>query len=143
MDEGREYTRRARMRGILLLAVVLVVGVLLGAAWERYRAQGATTSAAPTSPGQRTYPGALGRMDLTASQRATIDSLIELERPRFESIVQHVLPDLRAEADSLRAVIRTALTPEQQRLFDREPRPQGTELLRRFSNGTAPPDTTP
>ena len=27
--------------------------------------------------------------------------------------------------------------------LDREPRPQGTELLRRFSKGTAPPDTTP
>jgi hypothetical protein len=143
MDEGREYTRRARMRGILLLAVVLVVGVLLGVAGERYRTQGATTPAAPTSPRQRTYPGALGRMDLTASQRATIDSLLEVERPRFESIVQRVLPDLRAEADSLRAVIRTALTAEQQRLFDREPRPQGTELLRRFSKETAPPDTTP
>jgi len=143
MDEGREYTRRARMRGFLLLAVVLVVGGLLGAATERYRGTGMTTTAAPTSPRQRTYPGALGRMDLTVSQRATIDSLIELERPRFESIVQRVLPDLRAEADSLRAVIRTVLTPEQQLLFDREPRPQGTELLRRFSNGTAPPDTTP
>jgi hypothetical protein len=35
------------------------------------------------------------------------------------------------------------LTPEQQLLFDREPRPQGTELLRRFSTATAPPDTTP
>jgi hypothetical protein len=143
MDEGREYTRRARTRGILLLAVVLVVGVLLGAAGERYRTQGAMTSAAPTSPRQRSYPGALGRMELTASQRATIDSLLELERPRFESIVQRVLPDLRAEADSLRAVIRTVLTPEQQRAFDREPRPQGTDLLRRFSKGTAPPDTTP
>jgi hypothetical protein len=143
MDEGREYTRRARMRGFLLLAVVLVVGMLLGVAEERYRARRAATPAASTSSGQRTYPGALGRMDLTAAQRATIDSLIELERPRFESIVQRVLPDLRAEADSLRAVIRTVLTPEQQLLFDREPRPQGTELLRRFSNGTAPRDTTP
>ena len=106
MDEGREYTRRTRMRGILLLAVVLVVGVLLGAAGERYRTQGAMTSAAPTSPRQRSYPGALGRMELTASQRATIDSLLELERPRFESIVQRVLPDLRAEAGQSRSRAR-------------------------------------
>ena len=36
--------------------------------------------------------------------------------------MQRVLPDLRAEADSLRAAIRPVLTPEQQRAFDREPR---------------------
>jgi hypothetical protein len=35
------------------------------------------------------------------------------------------------------------LTPEQQQMFDREPHAQGTELIRRFSKMTAPPDTTP
>jgi hypothetical protein len=143
MSEGLEYTRRARMRGILLLAVMLVVGALLGAAEERYLEQRASAPAVATSPHRTTYPGALGRMDLTAAQRAAIDSVIDLARPRFEAIVQRVLPDLRAKADSLRGVIRTVLTPEQQLLFDREPRPQGTELLRRFSTTTAPPDTTP
>ena len=143
MSEGMEYTRRARTRGLLLLAAVLVVGGLLGAAEERYREQRAAAPAAAPSPHRYTYPGALGRMDLTAAQRAAIDSMIDLERPRFEAIVQRVLPDLRAKADSLRAVIRTVLTPEQQQLFDREPRPQGTELLRRLTTATAPPDTTP
>ena len=119
MDEGLPYTRRARLRALLLLAVVLVVGMLLGAAEERYRA---TTTPAPASPSQRRFPGVLGRMDLTAPQRASIDSLLDLERPRNEAIMQRVLPDLRAEADSLRAAIRPVLTPEEQRAFDREPR---------------------
>ena len=140
MDEGNAYARRARLRAVLVLAAVLVVGMLLGAAEERYRA---TTSPASTSGHKYDYPGALGRMALTASQRSTIDSLIDLERPRSEAIMQRVLPDLRAEADSLRAAIRVVLTPEQQQLFDREPRAQGTELVRRFSKATAPADTTP
>jgi len=61
-------------------------------------------------------------MDLTASQRAAIDSLLDVARPRNEAIMQRVLPDLRAQADSLRAAIRPVLTPDQQRTFDREPR---------------------
>ena len=121
MSEDLEYGRRARMRSLFLLVVVLLVGMLLGAAGERYLLARATTAPAATST-KHTYPGALGRMDLTASQRATIDSLLELERPRSEAIMQRVLPDLRAEADSLRAAIRAVLSPEQQRLFDREPR---------------------
>jgi len=120
MDEGLQYTRRARLRALLLLAVVLVVGMLLGAAEERYRGQRASTT--PVSPHRHDYPGALGHMDLTASQRAAIDSLLDLERPRNEAIMQRVLPDLRSEADSLRAAIRAVLTPEQQSAFDREPR---------------------
>ena len=121
MSEELEYGRRARMRSLLLLVVVLLVGMLLGAAEERYLIARATTAPAAASR-KHTYPGALGRMDLTASQRATIDSLLALERPRTEAIMQHVLPDLRAEADSLRAAIRAVLTPEQQLQFDREPR---------------------
>jgi len=134
MNEELEYGRRARMRSLILLVVVLLVGMLLGAAEERY--------VIGRTPGrERTYPGALGRMKLTASQRATIDSLLEVERPRLDAIVQRVLPDLRAEADSLRAMIRPVLTSEQQRTFDREPRAQGAELLRRFSKVAAPPSS--
>jgi Spy/CpxP family protein refolding chaperone len=119
MDEGLQYTRRARLRALLLLAVVLVVGMLLGAAEERYRGQRASTT--PAGPHRHDYPGALGHMDLTSSQRAAIDSLLDHERPRNEAIMLRVLPDLRSEADSLRAAIRAVLTPEQQRTFDREP----------------------
>ena len=139
MDEGLRYSRRARLRALLLLAVVLVVGMLVGAAEERYRAG---LSGAHRAPAKHTYPGALGRMDLSVSQRATIDSLIDAERPRVEAIMLRVVPDLHAKADSLRAVIRAVLTPEQQREFDREPRPQGVELLRRFSNATARDSST-
>jgi len=134
MNEELEYGRRARMRSLILLVVVLLVGMLLGAAEERY-----VIGRSPAR--ERSYPGALGRMKLTASQRATIDSLLEIERPRLDAIVQRVLPDLRAEADSLRAMIRPVLTSEQQRTFDREPRAQGAELLRRFSKVAAPPSS--
>src|SRR5262245_39683301 len=141
MSEGTSYTRRTRMLPLLLLAVVLVVGMFLGAAEERYRGQRAAATAAPPGPGKRTYPGALGRMDLTASQRAAIDSLLELQRPRNEAILQRVLPELRAGADSLRATIRTVLTPEQQQLFDREPHPRVGSPLGGASAQDSPGDS--
>jgi hypothetical protein len=120
MSDDNELVRRVRMRALILLVIVFVVGLLLGAAEERYRQQQMAT----TSSSQRhVYPGALARMDLSPAQRAVIDSLLDRERPRNEAIMQRVLPDLRAEADSLRAAIRTVLTPEQQRAFDREPHP--------------------
>ena len=126
MSDDNELVRRVRMRAFVLLVIVFIVGLMLGAAEERYRQQLGTTAA---SSHRRTYPGALARMDLTAAQRAVIDSLLDRERPRNEAIMQRVLPDLRAEADSLRAAIRTVLTPEQQRAFDREPHPHaGTPI---------------
>jgi hypothetical protein len=143
LDEGLEHTRRARLRALLVLALVLVVGMLLGAAEERYRQQLATGTTASAGEREHPYPGALGHMDLTASQRAAIDSLLDLERPHNEEIMARVIPELRAEADSLRAAIRPILTPAQQQLFDREPRAQGGELVRRFGKAMAPRDTTP
>jgi hypothetical protein len=117
MSEDSELVRRVRMRAFILLVIVFIVGLLLGAAEERYRQQLATSS------GSHVYPGALARMDLSAAQRAVIDSLLDRERPRNEAIMQRVLPDLRAEADSLRAAIRAVLTPAQRQQFDREPHP--------------------
>jgi hypothetical protein len=143
MNEEHEFVRRARVRSLVLLVVVLLVGMLIGAAEERYLLRHATTPGVSTDPRTPTYPGVLGRMDLTASQRAAIDSLIAFERPRYEAILERVLPDLHAEADTLRLAVRAVLTPAQQQLFDREPRVQGAELVRRFSKATAPPDTTP
>jgi len=141
MNEELEHVRRARVRSLILLLLVLLVGMLVCAAEQRYLLQHATARSASANPRQRIYPGALGRMDLTASQRTAIDSLLDLERPRLEAIVQPLLPELRARADSLRATVRAVLTPEQQRLFDREPRAQGAELLRRFSKVAAPPSS--
>jgi hypothetical protein len=143
MNEDLEHVRRARVRSLILLLVVLLVGILVGAAEERYLLQQTTAQSASTNLPRHTYPGALGRMNLTASQRAAIDSVLDLERPRIEAIMQPLLPELHAKADSMRAAVRTVLTPEQQRMFDREPHAQGTELIRRFSKMTAPPDTTP
>lgn len=119
MSEDNELVRRVRMRAFVLLVIVFIVGLLLGAAEERYRQQ----LAASASSQRHVYPGALAHMPLTAAQRATIDSLLDRQRPRNEAIMQRVLPDLRAEADSLRAAIRAVLTPAQQREFDREPHP--------------------
>ena len=135
MNQGLEYLGRARVQGLVLLVVVLLAGVLAGAAGERLlsRDYGPPRHGPPWHgpphgpPGRGPFPEVLDRMGLSATQRAKIDSLLRSYRPRSEAILRTVLPQLRAQSDSLRAEVRAALTPAQQRDFDAEMarRPRG------------------
>src|SRR5207249_10443956 len=126
VTDGLEYLGRARVQGLLLLLVVLLVGVLAGAAGDRLlsggdgpRRFGPPQRHGPPGPG-RGLPDVLERMELSAAQRDVIDSLLQAYRPRSEAVLRTVLPQLHAQADSLRAAVRAILTPAQQKQFDRE-----------------------
>ena len=132
MTDGLEYLGRARVQGLLLLLVVLLVGVLAGAAGDRLLSGGdgprrfGPQLHGPPGP-RRGLPDVLERMELSAAQRDVIDSLLQAYRPRSEAVLRTVLPQLHAQADSLRAAVRAILTPAQQKQFDREVarRPRG------------------
>ena len=115
---------------MLLLLVVLLVGVLAGAAGDRLLSGGPRRFGpqrhGPPGPG-RGLPDVLERMELSGAQREVIDSLLQAYRPRSEAVLRTVLPQLHAQADSLRAAVRAILTPAQQKQFDREVarRPRG------------------
>jgi len=129
VTDGLEYLGRARMQGLVLLVVVLLAGVLAGAAGDRLLSRGDGPARhgpprfgpphGPPGPG-RGLPEILDRIDLSDAQRDAVDSLLRAYRPRSEAILRTVLPQLRAQSDSLRAAVRSLLSPAQQRAFDRE-----------------------
>ncbi len=147
MSDGLEYLGRARMQGLGLLIVVFLVGVLAGAAGDRLlplagrpprppfgppgpgSGPGPGPDAGPGFAGPRGLPGPLERMNLSDAQRRAIDSLLAQHRPRSQAIMRRVIPELRAEADSLRASIRAALTPDQRKAFDRDMPPPPRDSL--------------
>ena len=89
MTDGLECLGRARMQGLLLLLVVLLVGVLAGAAGDRLLSGGdgprrfGPQRHGPPGP-RRGLPDVLERMELSAAQRDVIDSLLQAYRPRSE-----------------------------------------------------------
>lgn len=151
MTDGLEYLGRARMQGVILLIVVFLAGALAGAAGDRLWSVGGPR--APRGPGfdrgpgpgfergpgfghgpggpdgPHGLPGPLERLDLSERQRHAIDSLLDLQRPRSQAIMRRVLPQLRAEADSLRAGIRAVLNVEQRQAFDRDMPPPPRDSL--------------
>jgi hypothetical protein len=70
-------------------------------------------------PDPRRLPDALERLDLSATQRAAIESLIVASQPGNRALMEQVMPKLRAHADSLEAAIRGVLTKPQRASFDR------------------------
>jgi hypothetical protein len=119
MTDGFDYLGRARLQGLTLLAVAFLVGALAGAAGDRLLTRPRVAEPPPREAreGPR-LPSVLERMQLTAEQRATIDSILASGRPRNEAIVNEVMPRLRAVSDSLQEAIRAALTPAQAAEFD-------------------------
>jgi Spy/CpxP family protein refolding chaperone len=106
-------------RGLALLLVVFVVGVLGGMALERVRVtRRAPVERTRTMAMRGGMPPMFQHLDLTAEQRARIDTILRDSRPLTDSVLRSSLPRLRAIRDSVRLQIRAVLTPEQQERFD-------------------------
>ncbi|HEV8410828.1 MAG TPA: hypothetical protein VGQ30_09985 [Gemmatimonadaceae bacterium] len=103
----------------LLLLVVFGAGVAVGAAIDHSRAP---VAAAPMPPqgGPGRLPPYLERMDLTQDQHAKIKAILDAQRPKVDTVMNGVLPRLRALSDTTFAQIRDVLTPEQQTRFDHD-----------------------
>ncbi len=141
MSERATPTRRVPVQGLLLVAVVFVVGLLVGSAFERVRA----SRARPTRPfmeNRGAIPGPIGRLDLTVEQRDRIVAIFESGRPITDSIMQQVMPRLRSMNDSIRNEIRDILTPDQMAQLESEYERRGVrkeDFGRRWRPGTRPP----
>ena len=116
MNAHLESRGRVRLQGILLLAILFVIGVFVGIALDRVRG----ARPAHTRPvAQGAPPGWRGQFHLTAEQDQQIHQILEKNRPRTEAIIGQFMPRLRAVTDSVRGEIRAVLTPDQQKDFDR------------------------
>lgn len=102
--------KRARITGLLMLAVIFAVGALAGAATMRV----VSADEAPVMRSQKHAPDLLDRLQLTPEQRAQVDVILERRRSEMEEFWNVHRPTLRAIADSARAELRSVLTPEQQ-----------------------------
>lgn len=119
MTDGVESLGRIRAKGIALLAVTFIVGVLAGLAAERAlasrRAPEFPPSGRPMMGGWRAgeLPQMFRRLELTEEQRAQIETILERARPRTEAVLKEMMPRLHAAMDSVNQEIRLVLTPEQ------------------------------
>ena len=116
MNAHLESLGRVKLQGVVLLAVVFLIGALAGAAFERAR------EARPGFPpplGQGIPPAWRQQLRLTDDQDRQIHEILERNRPRADAILEQFLPRLRIVTDSVRAEVRTVLTPDQQEMFDR------------------------
>jgi Spy/CpxP family protein refolding chaperone len=106
--------KRARLTGLVVLAIAFLVGSLTGAAAIRV----ADSDAPVLMRGKAKQSPAplLERLELTAVQREQVDAILERRRQEMEQFWNVHRPTLRAIADSARAELRSVLTPEQREI---------------------------
>ena len=112
-----------RAQAVLILAFVATLGALLGILGDRVLASRRASSPPPAEwtppprggmmPGGRYGEGLATRLDLSASQRAQIDSILAEDRVRARELTRQFQPQLRQLAEETRARVEAVLTPEQ------------------------------
>ncbi|HKY60161.1 MAG TPA: hypothetical protein VJP59_04040 [Gemmatimonadota bacterium] len=78
-------------------------------------------------------------LDLSDEQQARVDSLLEDQREKADSLMAVMEPRLRALMDSTNAAIEAALTPEQRERFRRMQEDRRDVIIRRFVKPAPPP----
>ncbi|CAN5740984.1 hypothetical protein BH23GEM9_BH23GEM9_34720 [soil metagenome] len=110
--------KRARMTGILMLAVIFTVGALTGAATMRV-VDAEESPKLRLSQTERRMPNLLEQLELSPTQQAQVDGVLERRRAEMEEFWNEHGPLLRAIADSARAELRAVLTPAQLEIEER------------------------
>jgi Spy/CpxP family protein refolding chaperone len=108
---------RTRLLGFALLAVTFVAGALSGAALERVL--GADEPPRPERSGEgRRRAYVIDGIEMSAGQRAAIDSILDRRSERMRVVWKEVEPHMEAITDSTRADIMAVLTPEQRAEYE-------------------------
>ena len=104
--------RSKQLAAMFLLGAVLVGGVL-GFSADRVLRGGAGKW------GQRASRERFAEeLDLTAAQRAAVDSLLDERHAKIDSLLRPIKPQLDSIIDASRAQIARLLTPEQRARFE-------------------------
>jgi Spy/CpxP family protein refolding chaperone len=100
---------RPRLAPVALLLATFVLGGLVG---------GAVTTMADRPAHRHQRPSFVERLanelDLTASQRDSIQAVLDRHQPAMDSLWQKMRPQFEAERQAIRSEITALLTPEQQ-----------------------------
>lgn len=106
--------KRARLMGVVILAIMFAIGALMGAATMRVATGDDASPRHGAESGRR--PGLFETLQLTADQRVQVDAIMERRRAEVDAFWKEHGPQMRAIMDSARAEIRTVLTPAQREL---------------------------
>lgn len=106
--------RRARLMGILVLAMMFAVGALTGAATMRVAAGDESPARAREERSKR--PDLFEKLELTQEQRTQVDAIMERRRREVDAFWKQHGPQLRTIMDSARTEMRSVLTPEQREI---------------------------
>jgi hypothetical protein len=112
--------RRVWLLASLALVLAFVAGGLAGAAWERGHGAGEHRRHDTRRGSQGVAEAMKHRYGLSDPQTRSIDAILRKRRPRIDSLMAIVGPQLRAAFDSTNAEIRQVLTPGQRAKFDRD-----------------------
>lgn len=111
--------RRVWMLATAALLLAFVAGGLSGAAWERHQVAQRTEKVPP--PDEESFGDRMKRRYGVNDDQATrLEAIAAKRRPRMDSVMATVQPEVRAAYDSTSAELREVLTPEQRVKFDRE-----------------------
>lgn len=122
MTDAMRTLGKVRWQATLLLAVVFGAGVAVGAAIDHTRRGAAPQQPAPPPgpPGGGRLPPYIERLGLTSGQHEKIRAILDAQRPKVDTIMNGILPRLRAISDTTFGQLRAVLTPDQQQQFDAE-----------------------
>ena len=135
---GTVSPRRVWLLATVALLLTFVAGSLAGAAWERYHHSPPRRHEGPR--GQRHFGEMLKqRYGLSDEQARRVEAIVQKRRPRVDSLMAMVQPQVRAAFDSTNAEIRVLLTPEQRVKFDRDQEHRRRQLGRGHRPPGAPP----
>jgi Spy/CpxP family protein refolding chaperone len=113
---------QTRALAVVVVLIALVAGIFAGAAGDRLlllRQHRLMPSHDASRNGTRMLLERLTRqLDLTPSQRAAIDQILQRRRARVDALWSSVRPRVRQEIDEGNAEVERLLTPAQRTKFD-------------------------
>jgi hypothetical protein len=111
--------KRARLTGMIMLAIAFTVGSLTGAAAIRVAEADGAPKLMLSKQQRQQQPDLLERLELSAEQKTRVDAILEQRRQEMQAFWAVHGPTLQGIADSARSELRGVLTPEQQEIETR------------------------
>jgi len=113
----RRGAARVRLAALGALLLTLAVGIALGWSASRWAMHRGRTRG-DRGDAVRMDGRFLDRLDLSAAQRARVDSILERRRSQLDAFWAGPGTQLRAIVDSTREEVRSVLTPAQRAAYD-------------------------
>lgn len=114
----RGSSARVRRAALGALLLTLLVGVAIGWSAARWSAHRHPAMGSGERGAMRLGDRFLDRLDLSAAQRARVDSVLERRRGQLAAFWSGPGTQLRAIVDSTRDEVRAVLTPAQRAVYD-------------------------